>query len=374
MVFALEIGFFFAWLSYAGHLDRKELAEWQNPTLLDQVTGTLYATDSKGPSHGLRVFDPHSQTWNPLTNCPSLDPCEWDVEGRVCAFVRGFPEDWKKRRLVIARLPYFSVLQEIGIARFMDNNSDSNANWQGVSDLALSPDARYLAILFRYADAVAYKDRSSYYNLRSKCRLIVLNVDSGKEIARAPRWASDSGLCWLPDARTVLFPSFDDEKLYDKQKSEVSGNTSYGTGYSKDGKFTQSIFSFNLDTGKIIRFSDGHHPSLAVHKQQVLVQDDTLLRLLDSSGQEKARLEVPRLGYCGAVVSPDAALILVGMEAHSPFGARGIPVVLVTVAAPHSRHVLPHDFSYKYVWAEGIEAASSQASEVSTLKLAESQR
>lgn len=37
----------------------------------------------------------------------------------------------------------------------MDHEFDDIANWQGVVALSLSPDARRMAVLFRYADAVA---------------------------------------------------------------------------------------------------------------------------------------------------------------------------------------------------------------------------
>jgi len=356
-VFLMEIGLLFAWLSYANHLDRKEQAEWQNPQLLHRVTGAIYATESKGASHGLRVFDPQAKTWSSLTNCPSMDLNKWDVEGRVCAFVRWDTEDWKERRLVIARLPDFTVLREIGLEPFMDHQFDNTANWQGITDLALSPDAKYLAILFRHTDAVAYKDAVSYYDLGSRCRLIVLDVDSGKEVARATRWASDSGLCWLPEARTVLFSSFDDEKVYEIQRSDVRGSTSYGVGYSEDGKFSQSIYAFTWATGSITRFSDGRDPSLAVRQRQVLVRADSTLRLLDASGQEKARIHVPRLGYRRVIVSPDGALFLAEIQRHSPFYAGGF-LMLADITAPTIRHVLSGDFSYKYDWTDGMNKVS----------------
>ena len=360
VVFVMEIGFLAGFISYAGHLDRKELAEWQNPTLLKQVTGTIYATTGdKGTHVGLRVFDPQAQTWILLTNCPSVDAYQWDVKGQVCAFVRQNTGDVKATPLVISRLPDFSVLHEIGFDQFMDHKFDNPDNWQGITDLALSPNAKYLAILFAYTDAVAFKDDASYYNLGRKCRLIVIDVDSGKEITRAPRWASDSGLCWLPESRMVLFPSFDDEKLYEATKSEVRGSTSYGVGYAKGGQFARSIFAFNLDTGGVARFSDGCNPSLAARKRQILVCDNSTLRLLDLLGQEKMRIEVPHLGYRGAVVSPDGTLILAEIRRHFPFNPRG-NLTLVALTSPSTRHILSGDLSYKYEW---IEVRSNQASD-----------
>ncbi len=372
-VFALEIGLLLGWLSYAGHLDTKEQSEWQSPQLLDRVTGRIYATVTSGPTHGLRVLDPQTGTWAKLTNCPSLDPNTWDIRRDVCAFVPWNMGESKDRHLVIAKLPGFVVLQDMRVTRFMDAASGDSGGWQGVKALSLSPDARSLAILFRYADAVAYKDGSSHYSLGGKCRVIVLDVDSGREIARAPRWASEHGVCWLPDATTVLFSSFEDEKLYQTSRSEVRGNTSYGVDDSKGGKFARSIYACRLGAGDVARFSDGTDPALVSQRNLVLIRDRTSLRLLDPSGHEEARLDISRLGYSGVVISPDGALLLAEIQRHFPFYPGGLPV-LIDTTAPSVRHAIDGDFSYKYVWVDSIDATPDQASDVTARKLAEPER
>jgi hypothetical protein len=362
IVFVLEIGLFFAWLQYAVHLDKTDLAEWSNPGLLNRVRGTIYATESRGAVHSLRVFDPQTGGWTPLTNCPSLDPNTWDIEGRVCAFLRWPSGDGKERSLVIALLPDFTVLHEIGPAPFIDHKFDDTDNWQGITELSLSPDAKHLAVLLRCADAVAYKDRSSYYDLGSKCRLIILDVESGRETARAPRWASDHGLCWLSDLRTVLFSSFDDEKLYATTWDQVKRGTGYGIGYDSAGKFSSGLFAFNLDTGGVARFAGGHSASLAAQKGQILVIDGDNLRLLDSSGHETSRIEVPRLRQNRVLISPDGSLILAEIKRHAPFFPGGVPT-LVDIMRPSTRHVLSSDFSYRFDWTEGMKKASNNGME-----------
>ncbi len=361
-VFAIEIGLLFGWLSHAGHLDKKEQAEWQSPQLLHRVTGRIYATVSPGPTHGLRLLDPQAGAWTTLTNCPSLDPNTWDIARDVCAYVPWDTSDWKDRHIVISRLPGFSVIHDIEVTRFMDHDFDDIANWQGVAALSLSPDARHLAILFRYADVVAYKDGSSYYALGSKCRVIVVALDSGREIARAPRWASDCGLCWLPDARTVLFSSFDDEKVYQTPKSAVRGNTGYGIGDVKDAKFPRSLFAFRMDMGDVARFAEGSDPCLASRRKLVMTRDGDSLRLLDPSGRQVSRLDVPRLGHRGARMSPDGDMVIADMSRHSPFYAGGT-TVLIDFVAPTTRHLIRGDFSYKYVWTGAMEGSSNQVPE-----------
>jgi hypothetical protein len=362
-VFAIEIGLFFGWLSYAGHLDKREQAGWQSPTLLHRVTGRIYGTVSPGPTHGLRQLDPQAGVWTTLTNCPSLDPNTWDIARDICAYVPWGTSDWKDRHIVISRLPGFSVIHDLEGSRFMDHDFDDIANWQGVAALSLSPDARHLAILYRYAEVVAYKNGSSYYALGSKCRVIVVAIDSGREVARAPRWASDRGLCWLPDARTVLFSSFDDERVYQTPKSAVRGDTGHGIGDTKNAKFPRSLFAFRMDTGDVARFADGSDPCLASRRRLVLVRDGDSLRLLDPSGRQVSSFNVPRLSYRGVRVSPDGDMVLADMWRHSPFHAGGT-TVLIDLAAPATRHFIGGTFSYKYVWTDDMAESSAPVSEV----------
>jgi hypothetical protein len=47
-VFIIETGVLFGWLFYAGHLDKKELEQWNNPDLSGQASGLIYATESAG--------------------------------------------------------------------------------------------------------------------------------------------------------------------------------------------------------------------------------------------------------------------------------------------------------------------------------------
>ena len=341
-VFALEIGLFLAFLSRAESRDERNLAQWQNPQLLEKFTGTLYGTSTDKGIHRLCAFDPKTQTWTNLTNGPSIDPQKWDVEKSLCVFI-----DREVNRLKIAHLPDFSDLREISMKPFAEPPRNGFDHWQGVVDLALSPDARLLALLFRTDSAVAYRDKTSHFDLGGKCRLIVLDVESGAEVARAPRRASGD-LGWLPDSRTVLFTSFDDESLYDIPQSAVRGGTSHGVGYTKDGRFASRLYAFHLDTGTVAPFAQGHSPTLAAHARQILVHDGDVLRFLDPEGRETARLDLPGL-WNSPIASPDASLLLAEILRHKPFYPGGVPVLL-SPSAPDIRHALPGSFSYRYDW------------------------
>ena len=340
-VFTLEIGLFAAFLSQAGARDARDLAAWNNPRLLDEFSGALYGTASI-PRHRLRIFDPQAQTWNDLTNGPAIDPRKWDVESNRCAFV-----DWDTKCLKIARLPDFSGLREIPTEPFEVPPRAGSDHWQGVVGLALSPDAKQLAILYRTDGAVAYRDESSYFHLGDACRLIVLDAETGAEIARAPRRASGD-LCWLPDSRSVLFCSFEDETLYDVPRSAVRGATSYGADYARDDRFAARLYVFHLDTGAVAPFASGRSPTLAAGARQILVQRDGVVLILDTNGRETARLHL-NVRRESLVVSPDGTRIFAEIPRHDPFHGYGVPVLL-DPAAPDVRHALPAAFSYRYDW------------------------
>jgi len=357
-VFILEIGLLFGFFSYAGHLDKQELAEWNNPSLLKQVSGLIYATETVGSQHGLRVYDPQNAQWTTLTNCPSLDPNKWDVEGDICAFIPWTTGDWKDRHLVATQLPNFTTLLDVSLTLFSDPQLD---NWQGVTDIAVSPDQKKLAILFRLTDAVAPKDSSSYFNLGSKCRLIVIDLASGQEMARASRWASSEGLCWLADSHRILFPSFDDESLYQTMKYEVSGSTSYGIGYGRNDMFKRSLYVFDVGAGKIDFFANGYSPSLAAETDDILVRDNRGLLLLDTSGKQKKRVDLSRLGSRIAVVSPAGDMILAEIQRHMPlYAGAHRRLVLLNMNTPDTRHLVDYSLCYRVDWTIETERMSNQ--------------
>lgn len=351
IVLVLEIGLFVGGMSYAQHLDKRNVQQWQNPQLLGRANGVIYSTQSDKGKHGLRVFDPKAGFWSDLTNCPPLDPNKWDIREQVCVFVPSSSGDWRQQLLVIAQMPDFVVTREIGISAFTDVHTNAAYAWQGIADVAVSPDARLLAILFRFSDAVTYRNQSSYFDLGGKCRLMVLDIATGEVVAKASRWASDRGLCWLQDSQTVLFPSFDEERLYEVTKAEVKGSTSYGIGYATDRRFARSVYAFHLDTKEITRFADGHSPSLAGRSGQILVTDDQALKLLDSSGQEIRRIEIRRIMPGKVVVSPDGTMVLAQLQRHSPFHW-GSLLALIDLNSPSTRHLLDEWSAYRIVWAD----------------------
>lgn len=297
-VFVVEIAVILGALSIAGRVDEKEQSSWVHPELLAQSTGQIYATEtSAGGSHRLRVLDTRTAQWLSLTNCPSLDPNKWDVEGSACGFVRWTSQGPERQTVLIASLPDFSNVREISLSGLADTQYDREYNWQDVSDLSLSPDAKKVAVLFHVTSAVAYRDNSSYFDLGGKCVLAVYDLNSGQQLIRASRWASDAGLCWFPDSSAVLFSSFKDESVYKTAKSEVRGDTSYSIGYAKGEKFRRGLFALKVTTGEIQWFAEGEQPAVSVGSRKFIVRAGDEVHVLDMDGESQTVGGVSRLGY-----------------------------------------------------------------------------
>ena len=355
-VFVVEIVFFIGFITFAGHFDEKELSKWVHPELLTQSVGQIYATETVGGgSHRLRVLDTRTRSWRSLTNCPSLDPNKWDVEGRTCAFVRWSIQHSEGETVVVASLPDFSVTREIGLSALVDPQYDRSTNWQGIADLALSPDAKKIAVLFHVTDTVAYRDNSSYFGLGGKCALAVFAVDTGQQLIRASRWASDRGLCWFPDSSAVLFTSFKDEGVYKTSKAEVRGDSSYGIGYAKSDRFKRGLFSFNITAGEVRWFAEGQEPAVSVGSRQFMVRDGDKVCIVDANATSRVCNGIFRLGYSRAVLSPCGRLMLAQISRHRSF-SRGGRLTVVDLAQPSLRHIVANDLIYRFKWTNTGEA------------------
>lgn len=351
-VFILQIGLLIGWLSYTGHLDKRELALWNNPNLLNQASGRLYVTEAIGLSHRLQVYDWEQQKWARITSSPPVDPNIWDVEGDAVAFVSWPVNERIEKHLIVVRLRDGETRLELSPDRFADARFEG---WQGITAVAVSPDQKKLAILFRLADAMAPRNRFSHFNLGGKCRLLVIDIDTGAELARSSRWASERDLCWLPDSHHVLFSSYDDESLYETPKSEIHG----ASGFAPDGKFKQGLYRFNVDLGTTARFADGTEPALAVKAGQILIRDPGGFALLDAQGNRLTQVGITRLGFRRAVVSSCGNMIVAGILRHRPLGPPG-RLVLFHKDHPDIRHVLDDDSFYRIDWSIGDNEMSNQ--------------
>jgi len=160
---------------------------------------------------------------------------------------------------------------------------------------------------------------------------------------------SDRGLCWFSDSSTLLFSSFRDESLYNTTEAQVRGNTSYGIGYARDNKFIRGLFLFNIGTGEIRQFANGDYPALAIDSGQFIVRDEDGLNVLDAQGVRQTRIDIPRLAFSPAVISPDGRLILATIRRNFSLYPGG-RLTVVDLSKPSLRHILADDLVYKCKW------------------------
>ncbi|HUU92882.1 MAG TPA: hypothetical protein VM238_16950 [Phycisphaerae bacterium] len=323
------------WIAYQGHLDEVELTNWKDPELLSRASGRIYALEADRKNPRLRVFDLREGVWHSLPDCPLLDPFEWDVKGQVCAY---FPwKDGGDRKLAIASLPRFDTLREINVSAF---TREEFGEWKAVQDLSISPDGRKIAFLFWFSRVAAYRDGSSYYVLDDKCKLVVLDIESGKLIAQADRWASDAGLCWLPDSDTVLFVSYRDETLYNTTEDDVPRGVGYGVRGRGISKFACGLYAFNTVTGEITWFAEGDFPSACAMGSRILVWNEEMIRILDTQGRERARLDSDRPKYPRAALSPSGRFVLAEFARRRVLLKYGGLLTVVDLDNPTRRHLL----------------------------------
>ena len=345
-VFILQIGLFMGWTSHAKRLDKKEIEQWNNPKILEHASGRIYKTGFANSESKLSVYNLQNSKWDRLPNCPTIDYDKWDIEGNMCVFLPQSDEPQTNKNLFVSHIPSFKTIIKIPLGQFSDKQFD---NWQGAIGVALSPDKKKLAILYRLTGAVAPKNSSGYFNLGDKCRLIIIDVLTGKEISRASRWASDYGLCWLADSDRILFSSYDDESLYQTKKDEVDGSTSYGVGYESEGKFKMGLYLFNIREDTISRFADGYNPSRSATTDLILVQGQGKLVLLDSTGKKQTKISNLRIGYSGAVISPSGDIIIAEFPIHAPFRPT-CNLVAFNIKAPDVRHILSNSWRCRLDW------------------------
>lgn len=261
----------------------------------------------------------------------------WDIEGDIIAFTLSTVDNNEDEFIKIARLPDFKVTLNVPVMNYFDKQLENHS--QGIVELAISPDQTMLAVLYMDGETLVPRDHTSHYNLGGKCRLIIIDINTGQEIAKASRWASDFGFCWLSNSTQVLFTSLSDESLYEIAEEEIEGGMSYGIGSAADDKYKLGLYQLDVENGNIDRFGDGYYPSLAVNTGDILAHCDNGIVILDSSGTIKIHMQLEHRNWSNSAISPNGDVIIVPITQHSPF--MGLTrSVLIDRDQPDIRHIL----------------------------------
>lgn len=347
LIFALPVGLISGTMFIGDHLDKQDLARWNHPELPGQVAGTLYSCSREHENERLWFYDVEVKRWAEVPNSPRMAPRVWDIEVGLCAYL-GQSSNWDDdNKFYITTLPDFAVLHEFNPGAMVGRQYET---WQSITRVAISPDGTSVAVLFRVGEVLAPRNDGSHFDVGQKSLVLILDAASGEEIARTSRWGLNNDLCWMADARRILYYSLDDAGLF--EPTQVQGNISYGIGYAKDDAFKGGLYSFDIQTGETVRFADGYDPSLAAETGHLLVRNEAALYLLEPDGTLVTRLEISRLGYADTVLSPRGDYILAGIRQHVIFAQNNV-ITLMPVNNTDTRHVIEKKGRFHaFEWAQ----------------------
>lgn len=349
MILSLPAGPMF-WQSWIGPgLDAQHLVKWKNPDLLKRVRGTIYSCRPE-----LSYFDFRREMWTPVPGAPSMT--SWDICGETCVY--HCYEDPAGEHLIISKLPDFRVVHKLHPKEFIQEEYDM---WRAIRRIAISPDEKKVALLFDLGTLSVPDDDDGFYDLGPKCRIIVLDTDTGQEIACISRWALDYEFCWMQDARRILYYTLDDTALLDVGSAPTpEKGRRHSTGLGAESVFKAGLHSFDILSGETSRFSDGYAPSLASETGQILSRNGHYLILLGPNGNALKRVRVANLGHLQSIISPDGGYILARIMPHDPHRLHDF-MTLIDLDVPGERHIIEEDGPYKgsesyrstYTWVPG---------------------
>ena len=329
------------WLGYLWALDQQTLVSWTDFPMLAQATGRIYGTESTsgGPPHGLRFFSFSDKRWHSMTNCPAIDPLDWDVAGDLFAY-QAYPHE-APCTVKLARLPAFAPVREIPIE--VPAHGTRNA-WA----IRLSPDGKKLALLIWQHEIQERLSGSSYRVLATTSLLAVFDTSSGRRLGISPRKAS-SGLCWLPDSKTVLFHSLRNERLHELPITQEGWGAPHAVARSNPAFSDEPVYAFDVEAGTIRLFGEMAALHLA-HEAKLLAwksgEDTVSLRSLETG--TTTTNQVGRIG--GDIeISPDGRFLVASLRLSHPLGYMGNPTI-VDLRDPSRKHYLGWD--YRFVWTK----------------------
>ncbi len=332
------------WLARLSAADGRTLAQWTNTQMLAQTTGLIYGTESSpgSPHHRLRVFEPRANRWHSLTNCPPIDPRNWEVEGDLVAFKHLLEKNYAPNDITVRKLPGFAPVAEISVP----TATNSESGWA----LKISPDRTKLAVLVPLHGLPARLGEASHGRLGITCDLVVYDITSGKVLCRSPRKAL-RGLCWLPNSRHVLFTSLRSQELLELTALEKGWERKYP---DADRRFSDApTYAYDIQTGSVDYFGAMESPQLAAQGGRLVyrAEPDGAFILDPATGQTN-KVQIGWLGHRDPIVSPDGRFAVVYLTLANPLSYLGYPAI-VDLSAPTRRHFLG-GFDYQLKWTVDV--------------------
>lgn len=341
-LFVLQIGFVLALVGWSSRSDKQRLETWQDKSVLEGVSGYIYAIGrgTNAGGRGLKRFEVATQRWESLVSkSPEFNPLSWDVVGNTFACFPGISHHGGSE-IRILRLPDFEAVRVIPF---------------NASEFRLSPDARLVAAVANSGEAVAQKDGSGYYEFGRKGSLKVFDLATGDMVAESKRMGLNRGLAWSSDGREVFFVSFVDEAVFGPDREQMRGSTSYGH-VSFDGPHAQGIYALTIASGEARLVSKGIYPEFVNPGGQLWFQADKGLRIHEKGGSERS-VSLSDLSYRTPAFFPDGKGAVMQVRGRTPFQGKSFLTVF-RVSAPDKRIIVDTESIYHYRWAAGPAAVT----------------
>ncbi len=341
-VFISQFGLIFAYFGYASVADKQTIKKWTDISLLNKESGYIYTTEymssDKYSRNIIKRYDVEAKKWeiiDPGTE-RGIDPLVWDMRNGILACIVE-TEDWKNRPLSIFNTSsYTQIIQMKG--RFQD--------------VRISPDLKKIAALEYVREAVAPKDKESYFMLGSACRLKIYDISSGKLLYEAPHWALTEGLSWDKDSKTVFYASLRNDKLFENNTDNLPPQ-SYSRGYAKQGQFPIDVFAFDLGTNSVKNIAEGSDPIIISSTNEITflrekgMYKSELWRFDLKTG--KSSLVLKEINGYHHAVSPSGKRFLIHVPHKQPLGDSNF----LTVTDPSDisrRFILQPSSRYDFRW------------------------
>lgn len=328
-----------------------EYFRWNHPEMLEHAEGWIY--EAGGSDHGaykdgyhFSCYDLSVGEWITPPNLNHIDPHSWDAEGSLLAWVSGKTS----QRITVASVPDLTPKQEIGLP---DLISASETKRRSVVSQRISPNGKYLAILVTYGLVCLPKDERTEYCLGSKCRLAIVDIESGNRVLTLRQWVIDSDLCWFPDSSQLIVSCLKDTSLYEiPWPTEKHYEVLESVDHRKPGPFTRALYSVDIRSGSVSFFADAYHPSASPSAGKILFDRSDRRVIYDFATRVEERLDLIDVGW-EPQLSPDGKFLLTSSSREALFGTDRL--LVLTDMRDHSRRhcIKSPDVVMRVDWVSG---------------------
>ena len=186
---------------------------------------------------------------------------------------------------------------------------------------------------------------SSYQVLAETSLLAVFDTASGQLLRLSPRKAA-SGLCWLPDSKTVLFHSLRNERLHELPVAQEGWGHPHAVSKPNPDFQDQPVFAYDVTAGTAKLYGDMQALHLAEDARLLAwksSEDTVSLYALDTGTITSIR--VGPMFFSDIEVSPDGRFLLAPLR----LSYSTLNPTIMDLRDPSQKHYLGWDYRFKWV-------------------------